>query len=176
MFWQSSKFRFSSRTCTITIAAISQIEKKVVKGVWTVTKSSKKITSFYITGSFCIHAEAFNGGLLLTLEGGLSHIYIKLLLNRLYLFNWITVSWKTGNILNRRPFRGPIHTHTISGLRTLYFVLITQLSLILVKDDKLNRENKTTLFSICRAKRSIYDAIFMNTICEFSSSLQIPNK
>lgn len=58
----------------------------------------------------------------------------------------------------------------------MYFVLITQLSLILVKDDKLNRENKTTLFSICRAERSIYDVIFMNTICEFSSSLQIPNK
>lgn len=174
MFWQSSKFRFSSRTCTITIAAIRQIEKKKSEKKKRSLNSDevvKKITSFYITGSFCIHAEAFNGGLLLTLEGGLSHIYIKLLLNRLYLFNWITVSWKTGNILNRRPFRGPIHTHTISGLRTLYFVLITQLSLILVKDDKLNRENKTTLFSICRAERSIYDAI-----CEFSPSLQIPNK
>lgn len=144
MFWQSSKFRFSSRTCTITIAAISQIEKKVVKSLHS-GEVVEKIISFYITGSFCIHAEAFNGGLLLTLEGGFSHIYIKLLLNRLYLFNWITVSWKTGNILNRRPFQGPIHTHTISGLRTLYFVLITQLSLIFVKDDKLNRENSSLL-------------------------------
>lgn len=51
----------------------------------------KKIISFYIIGSFCIYVEVFNGGFLLILEGGLSYIYIKLFLNRLYLFNWIIV-------------------------------------------------------------------------------------
>lgn len=50
-------------------------------------KLLKKIISFYIIGSFCIYVEVFNGGFLLILEGGLSYIYIKLFLNRLYLFN-----------------------------------------------------------------------------------------